>query len=56
MTLYQFNRLDELEQLEALWHNGVVLAEREDEINRYKLYQIDSFSPARGLAIADPGS
>jgi hypothetical protein len=43
MTIYQYNRLDELEQLETLWDNGVVVAEREDEVNRYKLYQIDSF-------------
>ena len=43
MTLYQFNRLDELEQLEAVWEHGALVAEREDEVNRYKLYQISSF-------------
>lgn len=43
MTLYQFNRLDEMEQLEAIWDNGVKVAEREDEVNRYNLYQIDAF-------------
>jgi hypothetical protein len=43
MTLYQFNRLDELEQLEAAWEHGALVAEREDEVNRYKLYQIGAF-------------
>ncbi|HLP37013.1 hypothetical protein [Lacibacter sp.] len=43
MTLYQFNNLDEMEQLEAIWDNGVQVAEREDDVNRYKLYQIDAF-------------
>ena len=43
MTLYQFNNLDELEQLEAIWEHGALVAEREDQINRYKLYQIDAF-------------
>lgn len=43
MTLYQFNSLDELEQLEAIWEHGVKVAEREDDTNRYNLYQIDSF-------------
>jgi hypothetical protein len=43
MTLYRFNTLDELEQLEAIWEYGALVAEREDDINRYKLYQIDAF-------------
>jgi hypothetical protein len=43
MTLYQFNRLGELEQLEAVWEHGVFVAEREDEVRRYKVFQIDSF-------------
>jgi hypothetical protein len=43
MTLYPFKRLDELEQLEVLWDNGVVVAEREEEIIRYKLYHVASF-------------
>lgn len=43
MTLYEYNALDELEQLEAIWEHGVLVAEREDEINHYKLYQIDAF-------------
>lgn len=40
MTLYQFNRCDEMEQLEAIWEHGVKVAEREGDINRYNLYQI----------------
>lgn len=43
MTLYEFNMMDEMEQQEALWDKGVLVAEREDEIYRYKLYQIDAF-------------
>jgi hypothetical protein len=43
MTLYQFNSCDEMEQMEAIWNQGVVVAEREDEVHRYKLYQIDAF-------------
>lgn len=43
MTLYQFKTLDEMEQLEAIWDHGVPIAEREDEIHRYKLYQINIF-------------
>ncbi len=43
MTLYQFNNFDEMEQLEAIWDYGVEVAQREDAVNRYKLYQIDAF-------------
>lgn len=43
MTLYQFNQLDEMEQTEVLWYKAVQLAEREDEVYRYILYQVDSF-------------
>lgn len=43
MTLYQFNALDEMEQIEAVWNKGVLLAERKDEKYEYTLYQIDSF-------------
>ncbi len=43
MTLYQFNVFDELEQMETIWENGVLVAEPEDKINRYKLYRIGSF-------------
>jgi len=43
MTLYQFNSLDEMEQIESVWNKGVLLAERSDETHNYWLYQIDSF-------------
>lgn len=43
MTLYQFNALDEMEQIEAIWNKGVLLAQRKDEKYEYTLYQIDSF-------------
>lgn len=43
MTLYQFNMLDESEQLEAIWDRSTTLAERQDAEFLYILYQIDSF-------------
>lgn len=30
MTLYQFNAMDEMEQIEAIWEHGVHVAERQD--------------------------
>jgi hypothetical protein len=35
--------MDEMEQIEAIWNKGVKLGERQDEIYKYTLYQIDSF-------------
>jgi hypothetical protein len=43
MTLYQFNMMDEMEQMEAIWYKSTKLAEREDETFLYILHQIDSF-------------
>ncbi len=43
MTLRQFNKLDEIEQAEAIWEKGVFLSERTAGGYRYCLYQIDSF-------------
>ena len=43
MTLYQFNGLDEMEQIEAIWEKGVTIAIREDQEYRYELVQIDGF-------------
>lgn len=43
MTLYQFNALDEMEQIEAIWEHGVHIAERLHEEYKLILYQIDSF-------------
>ena len=42
MTLNQFNQLDEMEQIEAVW-SGKHLATRHDEIHDILLYQIDGF-------------
>jgi len=43
MTLYQFNDLDELEQFEELWENGVHIGERQEDKYRIVLYQLHSF-------------
>ena len=42
MTLYEFIKMEESEQAEAVW-NGVFVADREDEEHRILLYQIESF-------------
>ncbi|MFC0773386.1 hypothetical protein [Terrimonas alba] len=42
MTLYQFNDLDEMEQMEAIW-TGVKIAERIEGSFKIDLIQIDSF-------------
>jgi hypothetical protein len=43
MTLYQFNELDETEQIEAVWEYGVYLAGRQNREHKLILYQIDAF-------------
>lgn len=43
MTLYQFNALDEMEQMEAVWDFGVHIGERDEPVFRYILYGINSF-------------
>ena len=43
MTLYEFNALDEAEQMEAIWYKSVELGKRKDETYEYTLYQIGSF-------------
>jgi len=43
MTLYEFKLLNEDEQASMLWDIGVFLIERQDQIFRYVLYQIDGF-------------
>ena len=35
--------MDEMEQIEAIWYNSTLLAEREDQPFLYILYQIDGF-------------
>lgn len=43
MTLYQFNRLHEFIQLEAIWDCGIEVAHREDDQYRFILYQVNTF-------------
>ncbi len=43
MTLYQFNSLDEMEQMEAIWEHSIHIGYREDDIYKYELLQIDDF-------------
>lgn len=42
MTLYEFNALDESEQMEVIWE-APLIAERIDGDYKIKLYQVDSF-------------
>ncbi len=35
--------MDEMEQIEAIWYHSVKLAEREEDVFLYILYQIDGF-------------
>ena len=42
MTLYEFNYLDEQEQIEAIW-DAVEIGKRKDDVYEYNLYQIGSF-------------
>ena len=51
MTLYQFNMLDEMEQMEAIW-DAVKLGERKDDTYHYNLYQIDAFYVEEKIHIA----
>ena len=43
MTLNQFHKLDEMEQVEALWEFGVQIADRHEGEHKLILYQIDAF-------------
>ena len=43
MTLYQFNALDETEQHEAVWNDGVMVGHKNDGEHRIVLYQLFSF-------------
>lgn len=43
MTLYQFNVLEEKEKYEMLWDEGVVIANRQTDENKFLLYQLDGF-------------
>jgi hypothetical protein len=43
MSLYEFNLLNEIQQAEILWENGVHIGEREDQEHTIVLYQIEGF-------------
>ncbi len=43
MTNYQFNLLDEAEQIEVILYKAVMLAERKDDVYSFTLYQVDGF-------------
>jgi hypothetical protein len=55
MTLYQFNGLDEMEQIECVWNHAVSLAKREDENYKYELFQIEGFYIETRCRHDDPG-
>ena len=42
MTLYEFNQMDEMEQMEGIW-DGVFVDDREDNEHEILLYQADGF-------------
>ena len=43
MTMYQFNCLDEVRQIEVLWSAGVLIGSRQEGFHKILLYQIDAF-------------
>ena len=43
MTLYDFNGLDEMEQLKVIKTFGTEIGKRTDKSYQYTVYQIDSF-------------
>lgn len=43
MTLYQFNALNETEQIETIWKDAVFQGRRTEERDDFYLYQIDDF-------------
>lgn len=43
MTMYQFNGLDEVRQIELLWSAGVLIGSRQEGFHKILLYQIDAF-------------
>lgn len=42
MTLYEFNKLNDIEKAEAVWE-GALIGDRSDKRYNVLLYQIDSF-------------
>ena len=43
MTMYEFNQLDELAQIETFWVEGQKVGERLSKSFRYVLYQVNAF-------------
>ena len=43
MTMYQFNCLDDVRQIELLWSAGVLIGARQEGLHKVLLYQIDGF-------------
>ena len=43
MTMYQFNCLDDVRQIELLWSAGVLIGARQEGFYKVLLYQIDGF-------------
>jgi hypothetical protein len=43
MTFINYNKLEELQQAEAAWNKGVLLAEREEDFHKIMLYQLEDF-------------
>jgi len=44
MTLYAFNAMNEEQQAEMLWEQGVYLMNRQEREHTFALYQLDVFS------------
>lgn len=43
MKYREFNTLQELDQVDRAWKNGVLLAERTENFHTVSLYQLDGF-------------
>lgn len=55
MILGKFKEMNEMEQIDAIWHHGSTVAEREDEDFLYILHQIDIFFIEEKLPKKDKG-
>jgi hypothetical protein len=43
MTPYNLGHLDEMEQADVIWEQGVLIGERKDEFYKILLFQVDAF-------------
>jgi hypothetical protein len=43
MTIGQYNNLEELQQAEAAWNKGVLIAEKNEPFHKIRLYQLHNF-------------